>query len=262
MGSRNGVRLPTPPRHGLRYTHRMKQFAVIGLGQFGGRLARNLAQAGSEVIAIDRSRSLVEAIKDDVTFAVALDATDEEALRGHNVHEVDAAIVSIGDNFEATALTTVTLKQIGVKRVISRSISSMGARILARIGADAVVNPEDESADRWTIRLVSPHFINHYELGEGVSLAELPTPADWVGKTLASLQLRSSYGIHVVAVKHEKPDEEGRARMEIPVPDEALTDDQVLILMGPDAELAKLNSREESELSLGRRPGAWPGGRM
>lgn len=225
----------------------MKRFAVIGLGQFGGRLARNLAQAGHDVIAIDRARPLIEAIKDDVTFAVALDATDEDALRGQNIHEVDAAIVSIGDNFEATALATVTLKQIGVKRVISRAVGTMAARILARIGADAIVNPEDESADRWTIRLASPHFINHYELGEGVSLVELPTPGDWVGKTLASLHLRSKLGVHVVAVKHEKLDENGRARMEIPVPDEALTEDQVLILMGPDVELAKLNSREEAE---------------
>ena len=124
----------------------MNRFAVIGLGRFGSRLASNLAAAGAEVIAIDRSRQIVEDLRDKVTLAIALDATDEQALRIQGVDQVDCAVVGIGQDFEANALTTALLKSLGVARVVSRAGNQMQAEILTRIGADGVVKPEDESA--------------------------------------------------------------------------------------------------------------------
>jgi trk system potassium uptake protein TrkA len=220
----------------------MLRFAVIGLGRFGVRLARNLSAAGHEVIAIDINRRIVEEIRDEVTHAVALDATDEDALRGQGVEKVDVAVISIGDDFEVNALATAVLKQMGVPRVISRGVTPMGAKILERIGADEIVNPETESADRWTTRLASPQFLNHYELEEGTSLVEMPTPQSWVGKTLIDLQLRAKYRVHVVAIK--QPPKEGPARhrsaVQMPTPDQVLREEDVLVLMGKDDDLAKL----------------------
>ena len=126
----------------------MERFAVIGLGRFGSRLAKNLAASGAEVIAIDRDRMIVEELRDQVTLAIAMDATDEQALKIQGIDKVDCAVVGMGHNFESNALATVLLKSMRVKRVISRAGNDMQAQILKRIGADSVVSPEDESADR------------------------------------------------------------------------------------------------------------------
>jgi len=221
----------------------MQHFAVIGLGRFGSRLASNLAAAGAEVIAIDHNHRLVEQMRDQVTLAVALDATDEEALLSQRIDQVDVAVVSVGDNFEVMVLTTAILKHIGVKRIISRAESQTQARILTRIGADAVVNPEDESADRWTTRLISPHYLNQYELEPGYSIVEIKLPAPWAGRTLMELALRRKLGVHVLAVKRTVT-EDGRSEpathLQIPLPDQPFHADDVLVVMGSDEGLAAM----------------------
>lgn len=221
----------------------MQRFAVIGLGRFGSRLAANLAAAGQEVIGLDRNPVRIEEMRDSVTLAVALDATDEGALRAQGVEQVDCAIVGIGDSFEAIVLVTVTLKQIGVPRVIARSISPIGSRILERVGADEVVNPETESADQWSNRLVSPHFVKHFGLDEQHSIVEIATPNEWVGQTLVDLNLRAKRGLHVVAVKRRlRADAE--PTVHVPDPAAPLAADDLLVVMGKDRSLAKLRSEE------------------
>jgi trk system potassium uptake protein TrkA len=218
----------------------MQTFAVIGLGRFGSRLASSLAASGNEVIAIDRDVSLVEEIRDRVTVAIAMDGTDEQALRSRGVDRVDAVIVGIGNDFEATTLTTVLLKQMGVKRVIARAASQMAARVLARIGADEVVNPEDESADRWAHRLLNPQFLNQIEFHEGHSIVEVEAPKAWVGQSLAELDLRNRHRLHVVALRRQSESRDGTARIEMPNPQEPLRGSDVLVLMGKDVDLARL----------------------
>jgi trk system potassium uptake protein TrkA len=221
----------------------MQRFAIIGLGRFGSRLALNLAAAGQEVIAIDEDERLIEEMRDRVTLAVALDATDELALRLQGIDRVDAAIVGIGEDFEANCLATVTLKQIGVKKVISRAMTPISARILRGIGADDVVAPEDESADRWADKLVSPQFLSHYELDEGHAIVEVRTPSRWTGQTLAELNLRARYGLNVVAIKHADEAAQGkepRHRLQLPTPDRPLRSEDIMIIMGKDEDLAKL----------------------
>ena len=142
------------------------RFAVLGLGVFGARLARALAASGAEVIAADQDPQLVEQISDHVTLAVRLDTTDEHALRAQGIDKVDAAVVGIGSAFEDAALTTSTLKGLGVPRVIARATSKARGEILSRIGADDIINPEAESADRWCARLVMPQVLEKIDLGE------------------------------------------------------------------------------------------------
>ena len=216
-----------------------QRFAVIGLGRFGMRLASNLAVAGQEVIGIDRDPAVIEQVRDSVTLAIALDSTDEHALRTHSIDRVDVAVVGIGTSLEPIVLTTLVLKQIGVKRVVARTITSAGAMILRRIGADDIVAPEDESADRWANQLINPHFAQHFGLDRDHSIVELRTPEDWVGQTLADLKLRQEKGLHVVALKRRtRRDEE--ARVFIPDPTTPLSADDLLVLMGADRQLAKL----------------------
>lgn len=214
---------------------------MIGLGRFGMRLASLLTESGAEVIAVDNSRELVEQIRDKVTLAVCLDSTDDQALTSQGIDKVDVAIVGIGKSFEDNALTTVILKQLGVGRVISRATTSMRGRILKRIGADDIVNPERESAERWRNRLLAPSIMERISLAEGHSLTQVPAPESFFGKTLRQLDIRKKYEINVVAIRRtvETTDGEGIKRtsqfvISVPLPDTAIQEGDILLLIGSD----------------------------
>ena len=225
----------------------MERFAVIGLGRFGSRLATKLAEAGAEVIAIDRDRQVVEELRDQVTLAIALDSTDEQALKLQGIDQVDCAIVGIGENFEANALTTALLKSLRVRRVYARARNSMQAKILTRIGADGVVTPEDEAADRWSYRLLAPFIIDHVELGEGYAVAQIPTPEPWAGKKLAELDLRAKHNVTIVAIKRRVAsatqsgaESAGEYVIDVPMPSSLLTSEDTIVIAGFDQDIKKL----------------------
>jgi len=179
----------------------MKRFLVIGLGRFGRRLAQALTEAGQEVIAVDKAEDLVERMRDEVALAVRLDATDEEPLKAQEVGDVDAAIVSIGEDFEANVLATTTLKAMGVPQVISRASTVTQRRILRRVGADEVILPEEEVADRLARQLVNPNIVEHLSLSEGHSLVQIRAPKAWHDKTLGEIDLRRKYEVNLVAIR-------------------------------------------------------------
>jgi len=190
----------------------MKRFLVIGLGRFGRRLAQALTEAGQEVIAADKTEDLVERMRDEVALAVRLDATDEEPLKAQEVGDVDAAIVSIGEDFEANVLATTTLKAMGVPQVISRASTVTQRRILRRVGADEVILPEEEVADRLARQLVNPNIVEHLSLSEGHSLVQIRAPKAWHDKTLGEIDLRRKYEVNLVAIRRpvEPEAKEGR----------------------------------------------------
>jgi len=209
------------------------------LGRFGSRLATLLVDTGAEVIAIDKRRDLVEALRDRVTLAVCLDSTDEEALLSQGIDKVNVAIVGIGTAFEASALTTVILKQIGVPRVIARATTSVRAQILSRIGADDIVNPEQESAERWRNRLMAPAIMERIELAEGFSLVQVAAPEKFAGKTLVELNIRNKYNVNIVAIRRTtaESDEEGIKRtrqfvLSIPMAETTIESGDILLLIG------------------------------
>jgi len=225
----------------------MPRFAVIGLGRFGGRLARSLAAAGAEVLAIDKNRQLIEDIQDDVTLAVRLDSTDENALLAQGVDKVDVAVVSIGEDFESAVLTTVLLKAIGVRKVVTRAQTEVRGQILRRVGADEIVYPEGESAVRWAHRLMLPRLEKYIELGEDYSLIQIPVPRSFVGGTPASLHLRQRYGVTLVAICRDaqtQAKEPGAAvkcgEFTIPMPDTVMQEGDQVILIGGNEALSNL----------------------
>lgn len=224
----------------------MDRFAIIGMGRFGRRLAKLLTDAGAEVVAVDRRQDLVEQVRDVVTRSVCLDATDEEALRHQGIDEVDVAVVGIGTSFEAAILTTVLLKQMGVPRVISRATTSIRAQILSRIGADDIVNPESESADRWRTRLVAPRMLEQIELSEGFSLVQTAAPKQFYGKTLGEIDMRKNYQVQVIAVRRKTEDinADGKRKarevvISVPTAETILQEGDVLMLIGSDEALRK-----------------------
>lgn len=227
----------------------MERFAIIGLGNFGMRLATMLAEAGAEVIAVDRDRDLIEEIRDQVTLAVCLDSTDPDALKAQGIDKVDVAVVSIGTSFEDAALTTVVLKQLGVPRVIARATAPIRGQVLSRIGADDIVNPEQEAADRWRNQLLAPSIIERIELAEGYSLAQTPAPESFYNKTLQQLDVRRKYKLNVVAIRRtvEEQDNNGLLRRRqsiiVPMPDTTIEPDDVLLLIGSDDAMISVPRR-------------------
>jgi len=211
--------------------------AVLGLGRFGLRIAKLLTQGGEEVIACDLDRSVVEQIAPDVTQAVALDVTDEPAMRARGIHRAKVAVVAMGEDFEAAVLATVILHQMEVPRIIARARSRTTGEVLRRVGAHDVVLAEDEAADRWANRVLGPRVLNQIEFHQGYSIVEFMTPKSWVGQGLAELDVRKKLGLHVVAVR--RPDESARGGVRVAVipPDEPLTDKDVLIVMGQDEHI-------------------------
>lgn len=217
----------------------MERFAVVGMGRFGRELAQHLAKLGAEVIAIDEDRQVIEDMRDRVTLAIAMDATDEQTLRVQGIDKVDAAIVGIGRDFEANLLATVTLKQLGIKRVISRAGTELQGQILLRTGADEVVYPTHESAHRWAAKLLAPHVIEQIELAEGHSLAQVIAPSKWAGHTIADLNLRAKHHVNIVAIKRKSVESE-KIQLVMPMPDTRILEKDTLILIARDDDIEKL----------------------
>ena len=222
----------------------MQRFAVIGLGRFGKRLATKLAEAGAEVIAVDRDRQLVEAVRDRVALAVCLDSLDADALRSQGIDRVDVAVVGMGTSFEDTALTTVILKKLGVKRVVSRATSQIRGEILENLQADEVVNPEREAADRWCNYLMAPSVIERIPVAADHTLVQLPAPVVFHGKSLAQLGVRTKYKVNVVAIRRivETKDDEGKIVSQkedvlVAMPDTVIQSGDILFMIGRDEDI-------------------------
>ncbi|MCX5676142.1 MAG: TrkA family potassium uptake protein [Planctomycetota bacterium] len=227
----------------------MKRFMVIGLGRFGQRLAKALTEAGHEVIAIDKREELVERVRDEVALAVCLDATDPDPLKSQGAGDIDAAVVCIGEDFESNALATATLKSLGVPVVISRASTEIQRRILTAIGADQVVLPEEEVADRLAGHLANPNILEHLELAEGHSLIQIRAPADWVGRTLGEIDLRRKHEVNLVAIKRQvvsRTPEGGQTVeqqvVDLPMAHTVIREGDILVLVGSTESLGSLPS--------------------
>ena len=133
-----------------------KNYLVIGLGGFGRRLSEVLEEKGANVIAVDSDENLIERVKNSVTQAVHLDSTDEERLKGLDLEDVNAAIVAIGDNLEASILTTAILKRLGLPYIIARALNDLHHQVLRQVGADEVINIEVDEGSRMATKLIAP----------------------------------------------------------------------------------------------------------
>ena len=223
----------------------MRRFAVIGLGRFGNKLAIALAMSGAEVIAIDKNRDVIELIRDQVSHAVRLDSTDEEALKAQGVDKVDVAVIGMGqEGFEDAILTVVMLRQIGVKQVYARAESLIAGEVFSKVGATDVIYPELESAQRWAYKLIAPQIGEKIDFAPGYSLARILAPASFDGRTVMDLQLRQKYNVNLVLIKRS---DEGKARkvekgaiIHVPMPDTIISKGDILMVAGSDADLARL----------------------
>lgn len=181
----------------------MKSFVVIGLGRFGSEAARKLCQQGCEVLAIDTSNELVQQISDDVTQAVVADARDKEVLRALGVKDFDCGIVAIGDSLADSVLATMNLKELSVPYVVCKAYDETHRQVLKKLGADRVVIPEKENADRLAKSLSSLNVLDYIELSDDYGIIEVPAPKAWFEKSLIELNIRAKLGVNILAVKRD-----------------------------------------------------------
>ncbi len=214
----------------------MKQFVVIGLGNFGYYLAVHLYRKGHDVLAVDKNPELVSAIKDDVSQAVIADATDRRTMEALDLKKMDAAVVCIGSVLSDSILASMNLKEIGVGTVYAKALSEAHSHILYRLGVTEVIFPEKDQAVSLAERLINPNMLDYLPFMEGYGIVQITPPQKFVGKSLRELNLINRFGVQVVAVKEAVPD---RLNM-IPTADYMLKDSDLIILLGPKEACEKL----------------------
>jgi trk system potassium uptake protein TrkA len=210
-----------------------RQFVIIGLGRLGTAMMSTLQSLGHDVLGIDADEKLVQNLSGDFPNAhlVAADATDSSVLRDLNVGQFDGAAVVIGESMEASILATANLKEIGVPFVVSRAVSKLHGRVLEKIGADRVIEPERDMGEQVARTIASPAIIDYVDLGEDEALIEAEVPPRWVGQSLADLALSRQSGLTVLAVKPK-----GKAGT-IPSGDTMLREGDVIVVGGSKKDL-------------------------
>lgn len=209
-------------------------FAVIGLGRFGGSVCKTLADAGQEVLAIDKYESRVNDYKDIATQAVVADAQDEDVLRSLGIRNVDHVIVAIGEDIQASILVTLMVKEQGIKYVTAKAQNEYHAKVLEKLGVDRVVHPERDMGVRIGRSLTSKNMVDYLDLDANFKLAEiLITNPEFVGKSLAEMDFRDRYGLNVIALAHS------RQEMVLPSAGDVLTENDSILVAGPTRAIDK-----------------------
>lgn len=215
----------------------MRQFVVIGCGRFGTSVAKTLYDLGYDVLAIDKDEERIQDISDSATHAVQADAVDENALRTLGIRNFDVAIITIGSDIQASIMATLITKELGVKTVIAKAQNDLHGKVLYKIGADRVVFPERDMGVRVAHNLVSSNILDVIELAPDYSIVEIAPLEEWTGKSLRELKLPTRYGINVMAIKN------GDNINISPYADDIISADDILVVIGNNEELKKLEKR-------------------
>ncbi|WP_431799580.1 potassium channel family protein [Halobacillus andaensis] len=210
-----------------------KEFAVIGLGRFGGSICRELSREGMEVLALDLDEDKVNEYRDIAAHAVIADSTDENVLKELGIRNIDHVIVAIGDNIQASMLTTLMLKELGIKTITVKAQNDYHEKILSKIGADHVVHPERDMGKRIAHNIISNNILDYIELSDDHSVVEVKAGSKMSGRTLVDLDIRAEYGCNVVAIKRKKE------VIVSPMATEEIHESDILIVIGADKDISR-----------------------
>lgn len=225
-----------------------KKFCIIGLGYFGLNLAKNLSKQGHEVLAIDKDHSRIELLSDEVSLAVQLDSSDSRAVKSFGIADMDAVVVAIGEDFEASINTIAVLQEIKVKRLLARVISPVHERLLKLMQIEELLYPEAEAAEHLTHRLLIPGLIESFEINKDFGIFEINAPEKYYNKSLIECNLRTKYKLNLVTVKKNKikktifSSESGEYQEVIGVvsPDYIFKKDDILVIFGKETDFKKM----------------------
>jgi trk system potassium uptake protein TrkA len=208
-----------------------KQFAVIGLGQLGGSICRELSNMGCEVLAVDTDLDKVNDFANIVTQSVQADATDEKVLHALGIRNFDHVLVTIGRNIQASILTTLLLKEAGVKEIWAKAQNDYHEKILMKLGADKIIRPEVEIGFRIAHLATANRILDYIELSKDYSIIEIEVTERIIGKSIMELDVRANYGCNVIAIKRN------RKVLVTDIGQLKLQKDDVLLIIGKSADL-------------------------
>ncbi|WP_096435607.1 potassium channel family protein [Alteribacter populi] len=211
-----------------------KQFAVIGLGRFGGSICQALNKQGMEVLAIDMDEDKVNKFANIATHSVVADSTDDNTLKSLGIRNFDHVIVAIGDNIQSSILTTLMLVEQGVRHITVKAQNDYHEKVLNKIGAHKVVHPERDMGIRIAHNIVSKNVLDYLELSDEYSIVELMAGGLVHGKTIVDLDIRAKYGCNIMAIKR------GGDINVSPQADEYLARGDILIVIGADSDINRL----------------------
>lgn len=216
----------------------VKEIAVIGLGRMGSSLAETFSDKGGHVIAIDIDQKNVDEIADKVAYAIRADITDVDTMKRLGISNVDAAVIAMSENFEASIVAIIVCKEMGIPYVIAKAQNKLQGDILKKVGADKIIYPEIEMGSRLAMSLLYGNFVDVVALSDEISIIEAMVPKRWVGKTLLELDIRKKYGFNVIAIKQD-----GSMSIDIKA-DVPLKENQEIVVLGKDVNLNKVFKRE------------------
>ncbi|MCH7399211.1 TrkA family potassium uptake protein [Belliella sp. DSM 107340] len=215
------------------------KYIIVGLGNFGGHLAARLTSYGHEVIGVDSSEDKVDAVKDKITHAVVMDATDIQAVKNLPCKEADAVIIAIGEDFGASIMVTAIFKQLKIKRLISRSINKVHETVIKAIGVDEILHPEEDSAERMAKSLQMKGVIDSLNVSEEYNIIEVETPKRYIGLTVSDTKIRQDYNINILTLIkiEEKPNifgvkSKSKKVTGVVTPDTVIEEGDILLLFG------------------------------
>ena len=212
-----------------------KQFVVIGMGRFGQSVAKCLTNLGKEVLAVDSSADLINEVAPFVTHAIQADATDEKSLNALGIKNFDVAVVTMGENMQASILITMMCKELGVNFVLAKAQNELHAKILRKTGADKVVFPERDMGMRVAHKLADSSVLDYVEIADDLRIIDIEAIDAWVGKDLSGLNFRQKYNVNVIAIK--KPSKEINTS---PYGADIIENGDMLIVAGNKESISKL----------------------
>lgn len=215
----------------------MKQIAVLGLGRFGRSLAKSLEDMGHEVLGVDANEEIVDEMSEVLTNAVQANVQEENALRQLGITNFDVVVVSIGGDIQASIMTTMLLKEMGVPYIVCKVTTDLHAKIVSKLGADRVIFPERDMGIRLARSIANSDILEFIELSSEHSMLEIHTPQDWAEHTIIESNVRARYGIYIVAIRR------GDEMIVTPGPSETLHKGDILIVIGSNDQLEKLDSK-------------------
>ncbi|EIT84957.1 potassium uptake protein [Fictibacillus macauensis ZFHKF-1] len=213
-----------------------RQFAVIGLGRFGGSMCKALSDQGLEVLAIDVDEERVNEYASIATHAVVADSTDEAVMKSLGIRNVEHVIVAIGENIQASILTTLLLKEIGIEKITVKAQNDYHEKVLVKIGANRIIHPERDMGVRIAHQVVSKNILDYLEISNEYTVAEVSVTDEISGKTIRELNLRATYGCNIVAMKRNEN------ILVSPSADQQLSLHDVLIMIGAERDLARFEN--------------------
>ena len=211
----------------------MKSILVIGLGRFGRHMAKKFSEQNNDVMAIDINEERINNVLSVVTNALIGDATNEQFMETIGVRDFDLCVVAIGDNFQSSLETTALLKDLGAKFVLARASRDVHAKFLLRNGADDVIYTEKETAERLAVKYGSDNISNYIELNDEYSIYEIAVPSSWLNKSILKVNVRSKYGISILATK------QGNNIYPLPKPEHVFTDSESLMILGKNEDVSR-----------------------